>query len=271
MPAAAMEPRRRSGAMPGRRALLALCWLLPALSAAAGCSRPLRAPVSPAGQLVIVEGERVSGVWPDLMREVGAEIGCTIEFAVVPRARIERALLEGRGLDLMLPATRTAERDRHGLFVPLLHQPWMLLTRKADAGRVRSLDELRRSGWRTAILRSYAFSPEYRALVAELDAEHRVDHVNDSDGIGRMLRAGRIDFALLPPTGAHTAMDASLAQRRFEALPMVAVGVYLSTDSLSGADLALLREGFSRFARDGRARRAFRPYYPPEVVELNRP
>lgn len=251
---------------------LACVLCLPAFANAAGCTRPLFAPVSPAGRLIIVEGDQVSGVWPDLLRQLGAEIGCQFEFPVLPRARIEMELLAGQRLDLMLPATRTPERDRRAFFLPLLRQPMMLVTRsKADADKIASLDALRRSGWRTAILRSFAFSAEYRALVAELAADHRVDYVNDANAIGRMLRAGRIDFALLPPSVAHSTAEAGLSQQRFDALPLLEVGVYLSTATLGAADLALLREAFLKAAREGRVKRAFLRYYPPEVVELSQP
>lgn len=248
-----------------------LLWAVFAPLAHADCSRLIRAPVSPASRLVIVEGERVSGVWPDLLRQLGADIGCSFEFPVLPRARIEMELLAGQRLDVMAPATQTPQRDRHALFVPLLHQPLMLLTRNADVGKVASLAALRRSGWRTAALRSFAFSAEYRALIAELAAEHRVDYVNDPDAVGRMLRAGRIDFALLPPSGAFSALDKSLSQRRFDALPLLEVGAYLSTHTLAPADLALLREALVKASKDGRVRRAFARYYPPEVVELAQP
>lgn len=236
--------------------------------AAADCSRPISAPVAPAARLAIVEGERVSGVWPDFLRQLGADIGCRFEFPVLPRARLELELLAGETLDLMVPATQTPERDRRALFVPLLRQPLMLLTRSADAGKIdNSLEALRQSGWRTAILRSYAFSPAYRALIAELDAQHRVDYVNDADAIGRMLRAGRVEFALLPPAVAHSVAGPGMGLRRFEALPPLEVGVYLSTRTLAAPDLALLRDGLARAAREGRVRRAFARYYPPDVVE----
>jgi len=265
-------PARNGSARPARAggpaAVLGGLLLALAGQAVADCSRPVIAPVAPAARLAIVEGERVSGVWPDFLRQLGADIGCRFEFPVLPRARLELELLAGETLDLMVPATQTPERDRRALFVPLLRQPLMLLTRSADAGKIdNSLEALRQSGWRTAILRSYAFSPAYRALIAELETQHRVDYVNDADAIGRMLRAGRVEFALLPPSVAHAVAGPGMGLRRFEALPPLEVGVYLSTRTLAASDLTLLRDGLARAAREGRVRRAFARYYPPEVVE----
>ena len=48
---------------------------------------------------------------------------------------------------------------------------------------------------------------EYDTLVRDLIAENRVDFVNDLETIGRMLRAGRADFTILPPTLLYSALQ----------------------------------------------------------------
>jgi len=250
---------------------LALLLSLPLGVSAAGCSRTILAPMAPSARLVMVEEGQVDGVWPELLRQVGEAVGCRFEFSVMPRARLELELLSGQQLDLMISATRTDERDRRGLFVPLFHQPMVLLTRSADAGRFNSLESLRKSLWRMAVPRSFAFSADYRALVADLEAERRVDTVNDIDAVGRMLRAGRVDFALLSPPQAHAAAGAGLVFRRFDGLPLMEVGLYLSRQNLAPADLALLRDAFAKSSREGQVRRAFLRHYPPEVADLNQP
>ncbi|MET0518203.1 MAG: transporter substrate-binding domain-containing protein [Burkholderiaceae bacterium] len=237
--------------------------------AAAACSRSIQAPMAPTGRLAFVEGEQLRGVWPDLLRELGEQIGCRFEFPVLPRPRLEMELLQGRHLDLMVPASRTPERDRVALFVPLMRQPLVLLTRQADEGRIGSLAGLRASGWRIAIPRNFAFSAEYRALIRELEEQHRVDHVAEASMIGRMMKAGRIDFALLPPTLAHAAAEAGLSRRRFDGLPLMEVGVYLSRATLAAADLAQLQNALTQAAREGRVRQAFARYYPPDVAEMS--
>ncbi|HEX2010644.1 MAG TPA: transporter substrate-binding domain-containing protein [Roseateles sp.] len=251
-------------------AALLAALLLPPM-AEAGCSRVIRAPMAPSARLVMVENGQVDGVWPDLLRQVGDAVGCRFELAPMPRARLEMEFLSGRQLDLMISATRTEERDRRGLFVPLFQQPMVLLTRSADADRISSLEALRASGWRMAVPRSFAFSADYRALVGELEAERRVDTVNDIDAVGRMLRAGRVDFALLSPPQAQAAAGAGIVFRRFDGLPLMEVGLYLSRQSLAPADLALLRDALARSAREGQVRRAFLRHYPPEVADLNQP
>lgn len=228
--------------------------------------------MAPSGRLVmVVENGQIDGVWPELLRLVGEAAGCRFEFSAMPRARMELELLSGQQLDLMISATRTEERDSRGLFVPLIHQPMVLLTRSADAGRVNSLEALRRSDWRMAAPRSFAFSAEYRSLVDELQAARRVDAVNDIDAVARMLRAGRVDFALLSPPQAHATAGDGLAFRRFDEMPAMEVGLYLSRANLPPADLALLRDALSRATREGLVRRAFLRHYPPEVADLNQP
>jgi len=227
--------------------------------------------MAPSARLVMVEDGQVDGVWPELLRQVGEAVGCRFEVTAMPRARIEMELLNGRQVDLMISATRTEERDRRGLFVPLIHQPMVLLTRSADVGRMLSLDLLRKSAWRMAVPRGFPFSADYRALVGDLETEQRVDTVNDIDAVGRMLRAGRVDFALLSPPQAHAAAVSGLVFRRFDGPPLMEVGLYLSRQNLAPADLTLLRDALTRAAREGQVRRAFLRFYPPEVADLNQP
>lgn len=252
-------------------ALLAAA-LLSQAAAAAGCSRPILVPLAPNGHLVMVDDKgQLDGVWPELLRRVGSAIGCSFELSAMPRARLEMEFLSGRQVDLMISATRTEERDQRGLFVPLIRQPMVILTRSSEAGKVGNVDALKKSGWRMAVPRSFPFSAEYRALVAELEADKRTDLVNDLDAAVRMLRAGRVDFALISPPQAHAVTGEGIVFRRFEGLPLMEVGLYLSRHNLSGADQILLRDGLARAAREGQVRRAFLRHYPPEVADLNLP
>jgi polar amino acid transport system substrate-binding protein len=243
------------------------------LAQAAGCSRPIKAPMAPTGRLVILDasGENVDGVWPEVLRQVGAATGCYFEFPVMPRARLENELIGGKALDVMISATRTDERDAAGEFVLLFRQPMMILTRAEDAGRYATLAALRKSSWRMVAPRSFAFSAEYRAFVAELQNDHRADNANDLDGVGRMLRGSRVDFAFLSPPQAYATAGTDLSYRRFEDLPWMEVGLYLSKRTLPPADLALLRDALARAARDGTVRRAFLRFYPAALADLNQP
>jgi len=238
--------------------------------ALAGCSRAIVAPMAPSGRLVFAgDGELLRGVWPELLEEVGRSVDCRFAIAPMPRPRMDMEFLAGRTVDLLISATRTPERDRWGEFVPLFRQPLVIVTRRDAATVPGSLSALRQSGWRMALQRNFHFSAEYRALVTELEAAGRVDAVNGTEAAAKMLRAGRVDFTLMSPPQAQATIGDDLVFRRFEGLPLMEVGLYLSTARLGGADLALLRDALGRAARDGVVRRVFLRHYPPEIVNLN--
>ena len=91
-----------------------------AMQAWAACPRPVQVPVAATGFSVIVDAQqKVSGIYPDVLTEAGNRANCRFVFKAVPRARLE-ALFETGAADMLLPAPRTARRDQHGLFVPLI-------------------------------------------------------------------------------------------------------------------------------------------------------
>ncbi|MEJ6005875.1 hypothetical protein WG899_09985 [Paucibacter sp. AS339] len=249
--------------------MLAGAWAQP-------CSRAVRVPVAPTGFNVRVLGDRVEGVYPDLLRQIGRAQDCQFVFPVVPRARLSMMFFESLEADIFLPASRNTERDQKALFVPMLKlSPTLItLTAKADTPQdVRAL--LGRSTWRAAMVRSYSWGDEYEALMRQLESEKRVDYVTDLRTVGAMLRGGRVDFTILPPTLLYSALQEGRSDTdaggdfRFtelQGLPRSEVGAYISRRSLSEADQQLLREALSKAARDGSLLRALQRYYPPEVL-----
>jgi polar amino acid transport system substrate-binding protein len=139
---------------------------------------------------------------------------------------------------------------------------------------VRSL--LAKTSWRAAMVRSYSWGDEYGALMKQLEAEKRVDYVSDLRTVGLMLRAGRVEFTILPPTLLYSALqegrsvaDAAgdLRYAELTGLPRSEVGAYVSRQSLTEADQLLLREALAGAARDGSLLKALQRYYPPEVLQ----
>lgn len=258
------------------------------LGALAGCSQPVQVPVAPTGFNVLLRpdlGDRVEGVYPDLLRQLGQSLGCEFIFPVVPRARVALMFFEAKEADLFVPASRTAERDLKALFVPMLRLTPSLITL---ASRQLAVDDVTallqaKTGWRGAMVRSYTWGDEYEALMRQLVAEKRVDFVADLRTVSQMLRSGRVDFTILPPTLLYSALQepgavaaaakdgaaAFTREFRFTALrglPRSEVGAYLSRQTLTANDLQLLREGLSRAARDGSLMRSLQHYYPAEVL-----
>jgi polar amino acid transport system substrate-binding protein len=249
-------------------------WLV-CTSVGAGCSRPILVPVTPTGFNVQTDGDRVFGVYPDFLREVGASIGCSFEFPVVPRARAHLMLFDLHQSDILLPASQTLERDQKAQFVHFLNLTPNLVTLKSmpdSVGNIRSL--VKNTKWRAAMVRSYSWGNEYDALVRELDTEKRIDYVNDLETIGRILRLGRADFSILPASLLFSALqdgksNVAYGEFRFtalEGLPRSMVGAYMSRDALTAADFELLRNATIKASRDGTLRRILERYYPPYVL-----
>ena len=55
----------------------------------AACSRVINAPVTSLGFSVIVNGDSVTGIYPDIFRSLSSKETCQFQFSAVPRARLE--------------------------------------------------------------------------------------------------------------------------------------------------------------------------------------
>jgi polar amino acid transport system substrate-binding protein len=241
------------------------------------CSRAIRVPVAPTGFNVRVQGDKVDGVYPDLLRQMGLAKGCQFLFPQVPRARLALMFFDSHEADLFLPASRNSERDKAAQFVPMLKLTPSLITLRSQTIQIADVrDLLANTTWRAAMVRSYSWGDEYGALMKQLEAEKRVDYVADLRTVGLMLRAGRVEFTILPPTLLYSALQEGRSEEdlagdlRFAeltGLPRSEVGAYVSRRSLTEADQLLLREGLAGAVRDGSLLKALQRYYPPEVLQ----
>jgi len=249
------------------------------LTAHAACSRVITVPVAPTGFNVQVTGEQVQGVYPDLLRGLGDAAGCRFSFPIYPRARVTMMFFDTQDADVFIPASRTAERDAKALFVPMLKLTPTLISLRSRAltvSDVRGL--LSRGALRAAVVRSYSWGDEYDALMRQLEAEKRVDYVSDLRTVGLMLRSGRVDFTILPPTLMYSALQdpaapaeplSDLAYRALDGLSRSEVGAYLSPQALNRSDLEKLRELLQRTVRDGSLQRSLERYYPADVLKAD--
>ncbi|WP_162249951.1 ABC transporter substrate-binding protein [Massilia sp. Root351] len=245
--------------------------------ASAGCSRAIRVPASPTGYSVIVQGNSVSGVIPDTLRELGAKAGCTFEFPVMPRARMAFQFLESGQADLMVPASRSADRDLRATFVPMMKWKVELISLKARKLAAHSVQALlAQKNLRGVVVRSYSFGDEYDALLRQLEAERRIDYADDLASVGRLLKAGRADFTVMAPAifmsslNADPAAQALLAQLAYQplaGLPMTESGAYVSRRSLQAADQRALHALLNEASR-GVLWRYFQQYYPPDMLRF---
>lgn len=254
--------------------LCALALALP-LPAMAACSRPIKVPVAPTGFSVIIDGDQVSGAFPDALRELGAKMGCRFVFPVVPRARLSYMFLQSGEADLLLPASRSAVRDRDADYVPMMKLKMAMVSLKNRTVPAASTRELLASpAWTGVAVRSYVFGDEYNTLMAGLEAQHRMSYAVAPLMVARMLKAGRADFTIVAPSIFLTSLyeDASMAsfgdQVQFsplEGLPPTESGVYISRRSLSAADRATLQQ-LLQLAAKGTLWKWYQHYYPPAVT-----
>ncbi len=270
--------------MPARRGFLQGLGLLGiGLSPAARalCERALVVPVAPTGfNVQILPDGQVRGVYPDLLRSLEPALGCSFSFPVVPRPRQALMFFETREADLFLPASRTPERDQKAEFLPMLRlTPCLITFGKAGESPHASVEALlARRDWRGVVVRSYTWGTQYESLMRQLEEQRRVDFVSDLKTLGQMLRAGRVQFTILPPTLLYSALqDGSSdphATQDFRYLPLSGlpaseVGAYLSTSTLDAEARRRLRRVIEHALGEGRLQHIMARYYPAEVLKAD--
>jgi len=258
-----------------RMVLLGVLAYLP-VSAHAKCSRIIQVPISPIGQSVIVSGDKVSGVYPDLLRAAESPSTCVFEFSVAPRARLEAMYKDGT-LDLLIPATKSPRRDEMGLFVPMIQSRATVISVAAHHPPIQSLkDLLDRRTLRVAVVRGFDFGAAYQDLVKALTAQGRLSEYADIVSVGRMMDEGLIDATVMPPSifiGAtrddpRTAnVDKKLRFEPVKELEWGYSGIYISKTALSKADQLALRKFLEQIAKSSAVWKAFQKYYPPDALE----
>lgn len=263
-----------------KRTLAPLAALLLAMAACAaaraGCSRPITAPVAPIGVSVTTGGGEVGGIYPELLRSLGARGGCELLFSAVPRARQELMFENGQA-DLLIPATRTPARDRLGLFIPMIGHRATLISLAGPRAPVASAAELlERRELRVAVVRGFDFGPAYGAMLKELEHQGRLFTEVDVTAVARLLQAGATDLTIMGPTtlagtiAREPRLNGMLERLRIEPiaeLPWGVSGAYLSRTALSEADRRVLRELLERAARGGAVLEGFQRHHRADLLK----
>ena len=258
-----------------RRRLLVLALLGAALPAWAGCSRPIVVPSAPNGLSVIIHGDQVSGIFPELLNGLAEASRCTFVWSAVPRARLE-AMFENGTADILMPATNSARRDQLGTFVPMLETRAFLVSLPGARAPVANMAQLlARRELRVALVRGFDYGAAYLELSQKLDKQKRLLLESNPTNVLRLLHDGMADVAILTPIAVHGAIktDARIEDLdnrvRFEALPelpWIKSGVYLSNRSLSAGDRAVLEKALNNATRAGTLLQAYKRIYPPAMI-----
>ncbi len=247
----------------------------------AACTRVINAPVTPLGFSVIVNGDEVSGIYPDIFRSLASRETCQFHFAAVPRARLELMFENGQA-DVLFPAIRTSRRDEYGYFVPLIYTRSTLISIQSARPGIHNLQELLEyKHLKVVAVRGFDYGETYQTIMTELQKQGRLIVEADVVSAARVLKAGVADMAIMAPyifVGAvqgDARIEDLVDKLRFEALPELPwgdSGIYLSKKSLSQEDRSALQDMMERAARSGAVWKGFLRYYKLEILkEGNRP
>lgn len=169
-------------------------------AASAVCTRDLQVPISPVGISVTIKGTVISGIYPDLLREVGAKLSCQFHFSPAPRARQEMLFEVGES-DILIPAVHSSARDRFGYFIPLVQTRAMLISLDASRAPIRNFTQLlERRAMRVAVVRGFDYGPAYHMLLDKLHKQGRLLQEPTPANVARLLKGGIADVTIMPPS-----------------------------------------------------------------------
>lgn len=257
-----------------QRFLAAALLFVKASHAWADCSRPILVPVAPAGLSVVVSGLEVGGIYPDMLAAAGKRANCQFIFKPVPRARLE-AMFEAGTADMLLPAPRTARRDQHGIFIPMIQARATVISVDAKYEPVHSLAQLMGRPQRMAVVRGFDYGASYQRFLNEASQGGRLFIEVDAEHVARLLNAGIADAAVMTPTVLAGAILgdkrlAGLLERLriepVEELDWIDTGIYLSKSSLSQADQNELARILTAAAQSGALWNSYKRYYPANIL-----
>jgi len=256
-------------------AALALGAALPATAAAGGCSRPMAVPVSADGASVVLTSDGIHGIYPDVLRGIADKAGCQFDFSLVPRARQVALYALGRA-DVFIPAAQTGERDRYGVFVPLISTRPMLISIEGNHTRITSARELlAQRDLRVAVVRGFDYGDGYTALTAELARQKRLLVEVDVTSVARLLHAGAADIAIMAPSTLvglarrEPRVQGLLERLRSDAiaeLPWRTSGAYISR-ALSQEDQQVLVDALEKAARTSAVVDGYVHYFGPDLLK----
>ena len=158
----------------------------------------------------------------------------------------------------MIPASRSSERDKTAVFVPLIQVSPALISlknRQLGVASVRQLVETR--ALRGALVRTFTYGDEYQALLVELDKDKRIDFT---------IVAPTLMFSSLGENPMTVDLNDKLQYVSLDGLKRIDSGAYISRTSLEPPDQEALRKLLIEAVRSDVLWNTFAKYYPPEVL-----
>ena len=226
--------------------------------------------------VVVVDDKVVGGIYPEILQGIQRKDTCTFSIKAVPRARLEY-LFESGAADVLIPASKTPERDAVGVFVPLIYNRATLVSLDTVRKPITTAQELIDSpDLKVVLVRGFAYGAAYDDLVRELSRQGRVQYEVDPLSVARVLKNGSAHLTIMAPSilaGAVQGDDRvrDMADKlRFEPireLPWGDSGAYVSRTSLGEQDQKELVALLEHAARSGAVWRGFQKYYSPKVLK----
>jgi polar amino acid transport system substrate-binding protein len=255
--------------------ILTLALLLPLISSA-NCSRLINVPVSPTGLSVTTSGDEIGGIYPDILRQLEKTEDCRFQLSVVPRARQEVMFKMGKA-DLLIPASKTPQRDEYGIFVPLVRNRATLISFNSNRPTISSFQDLLDSPeLRLVLVRGFDYGVRYQNLIIEMSKRERLILEPDPLSVARTLKTNNTFLSIMAPSIFYGAVIADtrvadmLDKLRYEALnelPWGESGVYISKISLTEADRKKLQTVFEYSSNSDLTWKGFQRVYPSEVLK----
>lgn len=231
------------------------------------CTRHLVVASSQVGRAMIIHPDNsVHGAVRDFLDLVSQRTGCSFLYPPVPRARAWMMVETGQA-HIMPAAAQSPERDRIAEFVPTHQVRPMLISLDRSLPPIATSGDLLRTRLHVGVVRSYSFGPAYHAMVEELERQDRLHVVADPQAIAKLLQAGHIQAAVLPPAAFADAGETSQLAKRLQLrqladLPRVRIGFYLSRKALLEAERTALAEAMGQAVAGDAYGHAMRRHYP---------
>jgi polar amino acid transport system substrate-binding protein len=251
-------------------ALIGMILLAPPSASAAEESCALRVGWEPYAPYTYAdEAGEVTGADIELIRALADEVGCALEFAELPWARILREVESGT-LDVSTSTSWTPERTEWAWFSePYRETEMAIYVRRGEVERfdLQSLADIAAQKFRLGVITDYYYGDEYQALTADPRSDPWIDGATDYATNIRKLSSGRIDGYLVEDVEV---MEAELARlgltEEVARYPLPIKGEQLrfmfSRKTVDEAIVAAFDKALERMRADGRLAAITSKYLP---------
>lgn len=245
--------------------------------AADQCSRQIRVPVSNLGWSVVIKGDQFSGILPEFLQQLSQKSQCRFLFSSVPKNRQE-ILFETAQADLLLPAIRTAPRDKNGRFVPLAQlRPVLISVEGKQAPIQNEKDLLARKDVKLVVVRAFDYGSEYQSIIKKMAHAGRLLQEADVLSVARTMKqdtnyvtimAATIFYGILEREPFAASLRGRVRYERLDELPWVDSGIYISKLSLSLEDQRYLNEEIERLSSTDFLWKLYLNYYAADILKI---